>query len=143
MSQSAAIHAPLRIMGIQIQTELDQVHTALSDLWARWENEKASRLPSFTMTLYCVYQYDNDRPDRVTITLGRLVSQNLPLPPFAQETYLPAQNYQCYEVADMQAESLFQTWAKIEQDTHLVRTFTTDFETHAFDGTPKIYVGIA
>ncbi len=142
MSELASIHAPMRIMGIQARSTLENVHATLNELWARWQHDKAERLPSFTLTVYCLYQYDDAEPDTVLITIGRLVAMDLPLPHFASETMLPAQNYRRYVVPDAQPEHVFATWQMIEQDEQLERSFTTDFETYAIDGMPRIYVGV-
>lgn len=140
--ENTTLHAPMRIAGIQVKSDLANVHQNLQDLWARWQNDKASRLPSFTMTVYCVYQYRDDEPNDVLITLGRIVAQDMPLPSFAQDTILPAQNYRRYDVPDVRGEDVFKTWQLIENDDTLPRSFTTDFETYPIDALPKIYVGI-
>lgn len=142
MTEYTQLHAPMRIMGIQAQCDLAHVHTTLNELWARWQHDKAERLPSFTLTVYCVYQYDDAQPDQVLITIGRLVAQDLPLPAFARETTLPAQNYVRYHVPSAMPEHLFETWQTIEQNRELNRSFTTDFETYSVNDMPKIYVGV-
>lgn len=140
--QNTALYAPMRIVGIQAAYELANVHTTLADLWQQWDSHKASRLPSFTLTVYCVYQYNDETPNRVLITLGRLVAQDLPLPAFAQETLLPAQDYRRYDVPESTVEAVFKTWQLIENDDALPRSFTTDFETYSVHTLPRIYVGI-
>lgn len=140
--ENTSLYAPMRIAGIQAESDLSNVHATLNDLWTRWQDAKASRLPSFTLTVYCVYQYREDAPDKVLITLGRIVAQDMQLPEFAQDTTLPAQNYRCYEVPGTQAEDIFKTWLLIENDETLKRSFTTDFEAYSLHGLPKIYVGI-
>ena len=91
MLDYTSVPIPLRIIGIQQRTTLDKAHETLGEMWQQWEgNHKANRLPSFTMTIYCVYQ----------------------------------------------------TWGKIEDNSSLKRTFTTDFETYMLDGLPRIYVGV-
>lgn len=143
MSEMTAVHAPLRIMGIQTRIPVSEARRVLDGMWRRWENgDKASRLPSFTLTTYCVYQYFDDAPEDVLITLGRIVAADLPRPDFAGETYIPEQQYLCYSVPEPDGESVRQTWAAIEADENLPRTFTTDFETYRTDTLPKIYVGV-
>ena len=83
--QLTTLHAPMRIAGISKRTRLENVHETLSQLWQEWEKHKASRLPSFTLTVYCVYQYFDDAPDEVQITLGRIIAQDLKLPEWASE----------------------------------------------------------
>ena len=124
--QPATIHAPMRIMGLQARTSLDQVHATLNDLWTRWQNDKAQRLPSFTLTTYCVYQYDDATPNEVLITIARIV----------------AQDYVRYEATATTPEAVFAQWQAIEQDPSIQRSFTTDFETYPINGNPKIYVGV-
>ncbi|MDK4607510.1 GyrI-like domain-containing protein, partial [Kingella kingae] len=141
-SQPATVYAPMRIMGLQARTSLDQVHATLNDLWTRWQNDKAQCLPSFTLTTYCVYQYDDATPNEVLITIGRIVAQDLPTPPFAALTILPAQDYVRYEATATTPEAVFAQWQAIEQDPSIQRSFTTDFETYPINGNPKIYVGV-
>ncbi|XXQ67227.1 GyrI-like domain-containing protein [Neisseriaceae bacterium B1] len=140
--ENTTLYAPMRIAGIQAEAPLSEVHSVLTDLWTRWQDAKASRLPSFTLTVYCVYQYNDTIPDKVLITIGRIVAQDMPLPEFAQEAILPAQDYRCYEVPDMRPDDIFKTWLLIENDETLPRSFTTDFETYPLHGLPKIYAGI-
>ncbi len=142
IAQETTLHSPMRIVGIQQCTPLDQAHATLNELWSQWQNHKASRLPSFTLTIYCVYQYFDDSPNDVQITLGRIVAQDLPLPEWASETTLPAQNYLRFDVPDYGAQNLFDMWQKIEQDTAIQRSFTTDFETHTYQNPPRIYIGV-
>ena len=142
MPEHASIHAPMRIMGIQAQCNLADAHTTLNQLWTRWQDDKAERLPSFTLTVYCLYQYTDDEPDKVLITIGRLVAQDLPTPHFARDTILPAQDYVRYTVPDAQPKHIFATWRMIEADDNLSRSFTTDFETYPVGGMPRIYVGV-
>ena len=66
----------------------------------------------------------------------------MPRPDFAGETYISEQQYLCYSVPEPNGESVRQTWAVIEADENLPRTFTTDFETYRTDTLPKIYVGV-
>ena len=112
-------------------------------MWQQWEgNHKANRLPSFTMTIYCVYQYFDDAPNDVLITIGRITATDFPLPSFAGETHIPAQDYVRFIVPEQNAQSVYQTWGEIEDNGSLKRTFTTDFETYMLDGLPRIYVGV-
>ncbi len=141
MKTISTLHAPMRIMGIQAKCDLVDVHGTLANLWTRWVDDKAARLPSFTLTVYCVYQYHDAEPNKVLITLGRIVAQDLPEVPFARETLLPAQDYYRYDLDDMQPENRFATWQLIEQNDELERSFTTDFETHSVNGSGQIYVG--
>ena len=142
-SEPTAVYAPIRIMGIQKRCTLADAHQTLGELWQRWEGgDKASRLPSFTMTDYCVYQYADDAPNEVLITIGRIVAQDFPLPAFAAETTIPVEHYRRFTVPEPNAQSVYQTWAEVEQDDTLPRTFTTDFETYRLDTLPRIYVGV-
>lgn len=136
------LHAALRIAGIQIQTTLEQAQTERAALWTRWPDEKASRLPSFTPTVYCVYQYPEHDENSVLITLGRIVAHDMPLPVFAQDTWIQPQHFMCYEAADITTESVYTLWHEIESQAQLPRSFNTDFETYGYSGNPKIYVGI-
>ena len=87
MLDYTSVPVPLRIIGIQQRTTLDKVHETLGEMWQQWEgNHKANRLPSFTMTIYCVYQYFEDAPDDVLITIGRITATDFPLPSFASQT---------------------------------------------------------
>jgi hypothetical protein len=140
--QLTTLHAPMRIAGISKRTRLENVHETLSQLWQEWENHKASRLPSFTLTVYCVYQYFDDAPDEVQITLGRIIAQDLKLPEWASEVTLPAQDYMRFDVPDSLPKDLFNTWQKIENNDNLNRSFTIDFETHSYNTLPRIYIGI-
>lgn len=140
--QLTTLHAPMRIAGISKRTRLENVHETLSQLWQEWENHKASRLPSFTLTVYCVYQYFDDAPDEVQITLGRIIAQDLKLPEWASEVTLPAQDYMRFDVPDSLPKGLFNTWQKIENNDNLNRSFTIDFETHSYNTLPRIYIGI-
>lgn len=140
--QLTTLHAPMRIAGISKRTRLENVHETLSQLWQEWENHKASRLPSFTLTVYCVYQYFDDAPDEVQITLGRIIAQDLKLPEWASEVILPAQDYMRFDVPDSLPKDLFNTWQKIENNDNLNRSFTIDFETHSYNTLPRIYIGI-
>ena len=140
--QLTTLHAPMRIAGISKRTRLENVHETLSQLWQEWENHKASRLPSFTLTVYCVYQYFDDAPDDVQITLGRIIAQDLKLPEWASEVTLPAQDYMRFDVPDSLPKDLFNTWQKIENNDNLNRSFTIDFETHSYNTLPRIYIGI-
>ena len=140
--QLTTLHAPMRIAGISKRTRLENVHETLSQLWQEWENHKASRLPSFTLTVYCVYQYFDDAPDEVQITLGRIIAQDLKLPEWASEVTLPAQDYMRFDVPDSLPKDLFNTWQKIENNDNLNRSFTIDFETHSYNILPRIYIGI-
>ena len=136
------ITIPLRIIGIQQRTTLDKAHETLSEMWQQWEgNHKANRLPSFTMTIYCVYQYFDDAPNDVLITIGRITATDFPLPSFAGEIHIPPQDYARFIVPEPSAQSVYQTWGEIEDNSSLKRTFTTDFETYMLDGLPRIYVG--
>ena len=140
--QLTTLHAPMRIAGISKRTRLENVHETLSQLWQEWENHKASRLPSFTLTVYCVYQYFDDAPDEVQITLGCIIAQDLKLPEWASEVILPAQDYMRFDVPDILPKDLFNTWQKIENNDNLNRSFTIDFETHSYNTLPRIYIGI-
>lgn len=140
--QLTTLHAPMRIAGISKRTRLENVHETLSQLWQEWENHKASRLPSFTLTVYCVYQYFDDALDEVQITLGRIIAQDLKLPEWASEVTLPAQDYMRFDVPDNLPKDLFNTWQKIENNDNLNRSFTIDFETHSYNTLPRIYIGI-
>ena len=118
-AERTALHAPMRIMGIHATTTLHQAHETLNRLWTDWQDHK------------------------VSITLGRLVALDLPTPDFAHETQLPAQDYLRYDVPDLEPQSLFDTWKRIEQTENLPRLFTTDFEAHPINGAPRIYIGVA
>lgn len=136
------LYAPLRIAGIQIQTTLAGAQNGRAGLWARWPQDKASRLPSFTPTVYCVYQYPDHDSDSVLITLGRIVAHDLPLPAFAQDTWIRPQHFACYEVPGTDTAAVYALWHEIESLDELPRSFQADFETYGHSGCPKIYVGV-
>lgn len=136
------LHAAIRIAGIQTRTTLEQAQAERDVLWTRWPDDKASRLPSFTPTVYCVYQYPEDDDNSVLITLGRIVAHDLPLPSFAADTQIEPQHFACYEADDITREAVYARWLEIEHDAALPRSFRTDFETYGYSGNPKIYVGV-
>ena len=89
-----------------------------------------------------MYQYFDDAPDEVQITLGRIIAQDLKLPEWASEVTLPTQDYMRFDVPDILPKDLFNTWQKIENNDNLNRSFTIDFETHSYNTLPRIYIGI-
>ena len=93
MLDYTSVPVPLRIIGIQQRTTLDKAHETLGEMWRQWEGDhKANRLPSFTMTIYCVYQYFDDAPNDVLITIGRITATDFPLPSLQESReYLAAQ----------------------------------------------------
>ncbi|WP_413524761.1 GyrI-like domain-containing protein [Carnobacterium divergens] len=120
------------IHGLKIRTNNQQLHPIL-DLWSLVPNMELKG------AIYAVYfNYESDFTGDYDLLVGNETA------PFKEQVLLSEGNYLEIPVKTLTPAGVGEAWQKIWRDTKInqVRTYQTDFEYYAEDGSIKIFLSI-
>ncbi len=135
---------PLRIIGLELRTDNQEAFSTVPQHWQKFMTEIISdQIPDKTSNdLYAIYtHYTNQGVDNngtYSLIIGS--PSQAPTPNGLTAVELPASKYQVHPVKA--ADQVGIAWQEIWQQDTTKRTFITDFERYAHDGSIEILLGI-
>lgn len=131
-----------RIAGLKLASQINTQAEDCAKLWQIWQNSSHKQyIPSFSHTLYCVFQYQPNHQD-LTIILGKLVTGDAILPDGISDIWIPPQVYAVYTLPENHFQAAPALWKDIQSNTTLKRRQLIDFESYPKSAQAKIYVGL-
>ncbi|MFD1245164.1 GyrI-like domain-containing protein [Paralysiella testudinis] len=133
-----------RIIGLHIRTQPATAAADIGALWPRWFGSDTAAISALDDALYCAYhQYDSDYRGAYSVTLGKKVAADAPVPAGFAELLIPAQDYACYPAPGEMPQAIVQVWQHIWQnDANLPRRYQVDFDVYPAAATPAVYIGL-
>lgn len=130
-----------RVVGYSQIVARSQAQLATQTLHQQWQ-EQTPDLPTFSRTLYAVYQYPDEQ--HTTITFGQLVGKDVNLVNGLHEVWIAPQYYAVYEPHshDNWQDIWSQTHIQTDIEGSLKRRFLADLAIYPVNQVAKLYLGL-